>query len=98
MQLLDSVIDSTLLSAVYHPSDRSLIFKTSQNTDPRMLRLADFTFSPASPRIMLDIHAATDALAQFDAHKAIASMQETFAIGGDLLNLEVYQPAMIGRQ
>lgn len=98
MRLLDSVVDSTLLSAVYHPSSGGMMFKTSRNADSRMLRVADFDFSPASPRMMLDIHAAADALNRFDSQEIVSSMQQVFSIGGDFLHLDAYQSLMMARQ
>ena len=98
MCLLDSVVDSTLLSAVFHPSTGCMIFKTSQNADPRMLRVADFDLSPNAPRMMLDIHAATDALNPFDAQKIVSSMQEVFSVGGDFLHIDAYKRVMMARQ
>ena len=98
MRLLDSVVDSTLLSAVFHPSSGCMIFKTSQNADPRMLRIADFDLSPTAPRMMLDIHAAADALNQFDSQKIVSSMQEVFSVGGDFLRIVTYKSLMMARQ
>lgn len=98
MCLLDSVVDSTLLSAVFHPATGCMIFKTSQNADPRMLRVADFDLSPVAPRMMLDIHEAADALNQFDSQKIVSSMQEVFSVGGDFLRIDTYKRLMIARQ
>jgi hypothetical protein len=75
-----------------------MIFKTSQNADPRMLRVADFNLSPDAPRMMLDIHAATDALNQFDSQKIVSSMQEVFSVGGDFLRIDAYKRLMMARQ
>lgn len=98
MHLLDSVADSTLLSAVFHPADGCMIFKTNQNNDPRMLRVADFDFSIVSPRMMLDIHAATDTMIQFNSQEVVSSMQEVLSVGGEFLRLDAYQHLMIARQ
>lgn len=98
MHLLDSVVDSTLLSAVFHPSAGCMIFKTSQNADPRMLQVADFDLSPVAPRMMLDIHAATDALNQFDSQEIVSSMREVFSVGGDFLRINAYQRIIMARQ
>ncbi len=98
MQILDSVVDGTLLSAVFHPSAGSMFFKTGKNADPRMLRVADFDFSFVSPHVMLDIHAAADEVKPFDSQEIVSSMQEVFATGGDFLRLDVYQRSMMNRQ
>ena len=98
MRLLDSVVDSTLLSAVFHPSTGCMVFKTGQNADPRLLRVADFDLSPVAPRMMLDIHETTDALNQFDSQKVVSSMQEVFSVGGDFLRIDTYKRLMLARQ
>ena len=98
MQWLDSVADSTLLSGVYHPSAGTLLFKTSQHAVPRLLRTADFDFSPGAPRVMLDIHAPANAPVPFDAGSVAAAMREALEIGGDFLRLDDYLPSMLDRQ
>lgn len=98
MQHLDAVLDNTLLSAVFHPSSGDMIFKTSRNAVPRMLRIADFDLSPASSRMMLDIHAVTDAMKSFDSQEMVSSMQEVFSVGGEFLRLHDYQYLMMARQ
>lgn len=98
MRLLDTVADSTLLSAVFHPSAGSMAFKTSRNPDPRLLRIADFDFSPVSPRMQLDIHATADALSPFNPQRMVSCMQAVLAVGGEFLNLDAYRHSMMARQ
>ncbi|TYT75334.1 carcinine hydrolase/isopenicillin-N N-acyltransferase family protein [Desulfobotulus mexicanus] len=98
MSLLDSVIDDTLLSVVFHPQSGCMTFKTSQNDKQRTLKTADFDFSPDAHHMMLDIHAETDTMENFNAEKIILKMQDIFSIGQDFLRLDAYQNLMISRQ
>ena len=98
MDLLDSVVDSTLVSAVYQPAAGSMTFRTSRNPDLRELRVAEIDFSPDSGRTMLGLHAAVDAWRPFATDEIVAVMQDVFSVGGDFLRLDAYRQAMMRRQ
>jgi hypothetical protein len=57
-----------------------------------------YDLSPVAPRMMLDIHAAADALNQFDSQKIVSSMQEVFSVGGDFLRIDAYKRLLMARQ
>jgi penicillin V acylase-like amidase (Ntn superfamily) len=98
VRLLDSVADSTLLSAVFHPATGRMFFKTSENNNLRLLRTAEFDLSPASPRMMLDIHAETAAINTFDAKTIVSSMARVLSVGSEFLRLDAYHSLMLARQ
>lgn len=98
MRFLDSVADSTLLSAVFHPATGGMFFKTSDNNNLRLLRMADFDFSPASPRMMLDIHAEVTATNTFDSKTIVSSMEDVLSVGKEFLGLDAYHSLMLAKQ
>ena len=97
MKILDSVEDSTLLSAVFHPFSGSIHFKTCDTSIHRTLQTRDFDFS-AHSRLMFDIHETTDQLRVFDPQEIIKSMERTLHLGGEFLRLKSYQEPLISRQ
>jgi penicillin V acylase-like amidase (Ntn superfamily) len=98
IRFLDSVADSTLLSAVFHPATGGMFFKTSENNNLRLLRITNFDFSPASPRMMLNIHAEAAAINTFDSKTIVSSMEEVLSVGKEFLGLDAYHSVMLARQ